>query len=172
MDAVRTAKRLGAEHAYLVYRRSRTEMPAREEEIRHAEEEGVELRLLTTPVRIVGDADGWVTGLECQRMELGDADESGRRRPVPVPGSEFILPLQTVIEAIGQKPNPIIQSTTSDLATGKRGTVAVSDSQQTSRPGVFAGGDLARGGATVILAMRDGRRAAAAIHEYLTPLPR
>jgi glutamate synthase (NADPH/NADH) small chain len=167
MDAVRTARRLGAEHAYLVYRRSREEMPARAEEIHHAEEEGIELRLLTSPTRILGDADGWVTGLECQRMELGAPDASGRRKPMPVPGSEHVIPVETVIEAIGQKPNPIIQATTPGLGLGKRGTVAVGEAQQTNRPGVFAGGDVARGGATVILAMRDGRRAAAAIHEYL-----
>lgn len=167
MDAVRTARRLGAERAVLVYRRSRDEMPARAEEIHHAEEEGIELRLLTNPVRILGDALGSVSGLECVRMELGEPDESGRRRPVAVPGSEHVLRVQTVIEAVGQKPNPIVQSTTAGLATGRHGTIRVSDSQATSRPGVFAGGDVARGGATVILAMRDGRAAAAAIHEHL-----
>ncbi|HEV8537276.1 MAG TPA: NADPH-dependent glutamate synthase [Bacteroidota bacterium] len=167
MDAVRTARRLGAEHAYLVYRRSREEMPAREEEIHHAEEEGIEFLLLTNPRRIVGDSDHWVCGLECQRMELGEPDESGRRRPIPVTGSEFIVPIRTVIEAIGQKPNPIVQSTTPGLATTGRGTVTINGSQQTSREGVFAGGDLTRGGATVILAMHDGQKAAAAIHEYL-----
>jgi len=168
MDAIRTAKRLGAERAYLVYRRSREEMPARVEEIHHAEEEGIELRLLTNPVRVLGNRSGWVEGLECVRMELGEPDESGRRRPVAVPGSEHVLRVQTVIEAVGQKPNPIVQATTPGLATGRNGVVRVSDSQETSRPGVFAGGDVARGGATVILAMRDGRRAASAIHEYLT----
>jgi len=167
LDAVRTARRLGAERALLVYRRSRAEMPARLEEIRHAEEEGVEVLLLTNPVRILGDEGGWVRGLECQRMELGEADESGRRRPVPCAGSEFVLPVQTVIEAIGQRPNPVIQATTPGLAVGRGGVVIVDAAQRTSRAGVFAGGDLARGGATVILAMRDGRRAAAAIHEYL-----
>jgi glutamate synthase (NADPH/NADH) small chain len=170
MDAVRTARRLGAEHAYLVYRRSREEMPAREEEVHHAEQEGIELRMLTGPLRILGDAAGWVSGLECQRMQLGEPDASGRRAPVPVPGSEHVIPVETVIEAIGQKPNPIIQATTPGLAAGRRGTVTVDESQQTNRPGVFAGGDLARGGATVILAMRDGRRAAAAIDAYLTTL--
>lgn len=167
MDAVRTSLRLGAEKAYLVYRRSRQEIPARQEEIHHAEEEGVAFQLLTNPVRILGDDRNRVTGLECQRMELGEADDSGRRRPVPVEGSEFVLPVQTVIEAIGQSPNPIIQSTTPGLEMGKKGTVRVNDRQQTSRRGVFAGGDLSRGGATVILAMRDGRRAAGEIHEYL-----
>ncbi len=170
MDAVRTAKRLGAEKAYLIYRRSRDEMPARDEEIHHAEEEGIEFHLLTTPVRILGNEKNWVAGVECQRMELGEPDESGRRRPVPVKGSEFTMEIQTLIEAIGQKPNPIIQATTPGLQTSKRGTVVTDDSQKTSRPGIFAGGDLARGGATVILAMRDGKNAAASIHAYLKSL--
>jgi glutamate synthase (NADPH/NADH) small chain len=168
MDAVRTAKRLGAERAWLIYRRSRQEMPARVEEVHHAEEEGVELVMLTSPTRILGDEHGWVTGIECQTMELGEPDASGRRRPMPIPGSERVLPVQTVIEAIGQKPNPIIQSTTPGLSVGSRGTLQVGEWQQTNRPGVFAGGDVARGGATVILAMRDGRRAAGAIHAYFT----
>lgn len=167
MDAVRTAKRIGAQKAYLVYRRSRAEIPAREEEIHHAEEEGIEFVLLTNPTRIIGDERNWVKALECQRMELGEPDSSGRRRPVPVPGSEFLLEVQTVIEAIGQKPNPIIQASTPGLETSKRGTVVVDDNQTTSRRGVFAGGDLARGGATVILAMRDGRLAAQSIHAFL-----
>jgi glutamate synthase (NADPH/NADH) small chain len=167
MDAVRTAKRLGAENAYLIYRRSRSEMPARVEEIHHAEQEGIQLMLLTNPTRIIADANNWVSGIECQKMELGEPDESGRRRPVAVKGSEFILPVQTIVEAIGQKPNPIIQSTTPGLDTSKRGTIVTNDSQKTSRQGIFAGGDLARGGATVILAMRDGKNAARAIHEYL-----
>jgi len=167
MDAVRTARRLGAEKAYLVYRRSREEMPARAEEIHHAEEEGIRLLLLTNPLRIMGDERNRVTGMVCQRMELGEPDDSGRRRPVPVPGSDFTLAVQTVIEAIGQSPNPIIQSTTPGLATGRRGIVSVDQRQTTSKPGVFAGGDLSRGGATVILAMRDGRLAAAAIHQYI-----
>jgi glutamate synthase (NADPH) small chain len=166
MDAVRTAKRLGAEKAYLVYRRSRSEMPARQEEIHHAEEEEIELLLLTSPTRILDDGNHWVAGLECQKMVLGEPDESGRRRPVPVEGENFVLPVQTVIEAIGQKPNPIIQSTTPGLSTGKRGTVTTDEMQKTSRKGIFAGGDLARGGATVILAMRDGKNAAKAIMEY------
>jgi len=150
-----------------VYRRSRAEMPARLEEVRHAEEEGIELVLLTSPVEIVGDDRGWVSGLRCQRMELGEPDASGRRRPTVVPGSDHVLRVQTVIEAIGQRPNPVIQSTTPDLATGPSGVVTVDDAQATSRPGVFAGGDLSRGGATVILAMRDGRTAARAIDAYL-----
>jgi len=167
MDAVRTSRRLGAEKAYLVYRRSKEEMPARVEEVHHAEEEGVEFLLLTNPTRILGTATKWVTGLECQKMELGEPDESGRRRPVPIKGSEFVLEVETVIEAIGQKPNPIIQATTPGLDVGKRGTVVTNDDLCTSREGIFAGGDLARGGATVILAMRDGKKAAQSIHQYL-----
>jgi glutamate synthase (NADPH/NADH) small chain len=168
MDAVRTAKRLGADKAYLIYRRSRDEMPARLEEIHHAEEEGIEFHLLTNPIRILADANNWVNGIECLRMELGEPDESGRRKPIPIKGSEFVLPVQAVVEAVGQSPNPIVQSTTPGLNTGKRGVVVVDDVQMTSRPGVFAGGDLARGGATVILAMRDGKIAAEAIHKFLT----
>jgi glutamate synthase (NADPH/NADH) small chain len=168
MDAVRTAKRLGAEKATLIYRRSREEMPAREEEIHHAEQEGIEFLLLTNPTRILADGNNWIAGIECQRMALGEPDESGRRRPVAVKGSEFVIEIQTLIEAIGQKPNPIIQATTPGLETSKRGTVVTQENQATSRPGIFAGGDLSRGGATVILAMRDGKNAAASIHEYLT----
>jgi len=167
MDAVRTARRLGAEHAYLIYRRSRHEMPAREEEIHHAEEEGIEFLLLTNPTRIIGEENKHVKAIECQRMELGEPDESGRRKPVVIKGSEFIIELQTVIMAIGQKPNPIIQATTPGLGVSKRGTVVTDEKQQTSRPAIYAGGDLARGGATVILAMRDGKQASVAIHEYL-----
>jgi glutamate synthase (NADPH/NADH) small chain len=171
MDAVRTARRLGAERAMLLYRRSREEMPARIEEIHHAEQEGIELMLLSAPTRILGNAQGQVCALECIRMELGEPDDSGRRRPVPKEGSEFVLEVETVIEAIGQLPNPIIQSTTPGLATGRRGTVKTDENQATSRAGIFAGGDLARGGATVILAMRDGRKAAAEIHRYLRGIP-
>jgi len=167
MDAVRTSKRLGAEKAYLVYRRSRTEMPARLEEIHHAEEEGIEFLLLTNPIRILSDDRNTVVGMECQRMELGEPDASGRRKPVPIAGSEFILEVETVIEAVGQAPNPIIQATTSGLETTKRSTVVVDKDQKTSRAGIFAGGDLARGGATVILAMRDGKVAAEAVDKYL-----
>lgn len=167
MDAVRTAKRLGAEKAYLIYRRSRAEMPARIEEVQHAEEEGIEFLMLTNPIRIIGDDFNWVKAIECQKMELGEPDESGRRSPIPIKGSEFILDVQTVIEAIGQKPNPIIQATTPGLNVSKRGTVVVDETQKTTRPNVFAGGDLTRGGATVILAMRDGKLAAEAIHKYL-----
>jgi glutamate synthase (NADPH/NADH) small chain len=167
MDAVRTSLRLGAERAYLVYRRSEKEMPARLEEVHHAKEEGVEFHMLTNPTRIIGDGHNRVQAMECRRMELGEPDESGRRAPVAVRGSEFLLEVQTVIEAVGQQPNPIVQATTPGLATGKKGVVSVDERQATSRPGIFAGGDLSRGGATVILAMRDGKIAAEAIHEYL-----
>jgi glutamate synthase (NADPH/NADH) small chain len=142
-------------------------MPARLEEVHHAEEEGIEFILLTNPVQILGNKEKWVCGIECQKMELGEPDDSGRRKPVPVKGSEFTLEVETVIEAIGQQPNPIIQSTTPGLKTGKRGVVMVDDTQKTSREGIFAGGDLARGGATVILAMRDGKIAAEQIHAFL-----
>ena len=167
MDSARCALRLGAERVYIIYRRSRDEMPARAEEVKNAEEEGIEFRLLTTPARILGNGSNWVSGIECQRMELGEPDETGRRRPVPLKGSEFVLEVETVVEAIGQKPNPIIQSTTPGLQTSKRGTVVIDETQKTSRRGIFAGGDLSRGGATVILAMRDGKNAAAAIHKFL-----
>jgi len=167
MDAVRTAKRLGAEDACLVYRRSRAEMPARAEEVHHAEEEGIEFLMLTSPVRILTDERNVVTGLVVQKMKLGGPDASGRRRPVPVEGSEYALAVDTVIEAIGQQPNPIIQATTDGLQVRKNGVVVTDEAQKTSREGIFAGGDLSRGGATVILAMRDGKRAAASIHNYL-----
>lgn len=169
MDAVRTSKRLQPEKAYLVYRRSKEEMPARVEEVQHAMEEGVEFHLLTNPVRIIGDENGWVKAMECIKMELGEPDADGRRRPIPIKGSEFILDVDTVIIAIGQKPNPILQHTTPGLDVSKWGTVIVNEETgQTSRPSIFAGGDLSRGGATVILAMRDGKVSAVAIHEYLT----
>ncbi|MDI6804852.1 MAG: NADPH-dependent glutamate synthase [Bacteroidota bacterium] len=168
MDAVRTAKRLGAEQAYLIYRRSRKEMPARVEEVMHAEEEGIEFMMLTNPLRIIGDEFNWVKAIECQKMELGEPDDSGRRKPIPIKGSEYIIEVQNVIEAIGQKPNPIIQATTPGLGISKRGTVVVDNKTMvTSRPNVFAGGDLIHGGATVILAMHDGKLAAASMHEYL-----
>jgi len=176
MDAVRTANRLGTEKAYLVYRRSRGEMPAREEEVYHAEEEGIEFHMLTNPVRIIADENTtgggsssggkWVKAMECVKMQLGEPDGSGRRKPVEIPGSNFIMDVDTVILAIGQRPNPILQATTPGLDMSKRGTVVVDKDCQTSRPGVFAGGDLSRGGATVILAMEDGQKAAAAINEY------
>lgn len=168
MDSARTALRLGAEHVYLIYRRSRVEMPARKEEIHHAEEEGVELHLLTNPVRYIGNDKGWVVGVECQQMGLGEPDESGRRRPVPIMGSEFVLDVDTVVIAIGSGANPLVQSTTPGLATNRRNyIIANEETGQTSLEGVFAGGDIVTGAATVILAMGAGRKAARAMHEYL-----
>jgi len=168
MDAARTALRLGADASMIVYRRSREEMPCREEEIHHAVEEGVELNLLLTPVAFHGDENGWVSELECVRNELGEPDASGRRRPVEVPDSNFRIPIDLVVVAIGQSPNPLIPASTPGLETGRRGVVEVEpESMKTSKRGVFAGGDVATGGATVILAMGQGRVAAAAIHQYL-----
>jgi glutamate synthase (NADPH) small chain len=168
MDAVRTALRLGAEHAYLIYRRSRKEMPARAEEIEHAEEEGVDIMLLAAPTAVIGDESMKVRALECIRMELGEPDASGRRSPVPKPGSEFVLEVDTVVFAIGQGANPLIRSTTPDLPVNKWGNIiADNDTGATRKPGVFAGGDIVTGGATVISAMGAGRRAARAIDQYL-----
>jgi glutamate synthase (NADPH/NADH) small chain len=168
MDSVRTAKRLGAERAVIVYRRSRTEMPARTEEIHHAEEEGIEFQRLTTPVRYIGDEHGRVRAMECQKMQLGEPDASGRRRPVPIQGSEYTMDIDLVVCAIGQSPNPLIPQTTPGLKMGKWGNVEVDwTTMATSLPGVYAGGDIIRGGATVILAMGDARTAAAQIEKYL-----
>lgn len=167
MDAARTAKRLGAEHVYIVYRRGEDEMPARNEEIGHAKEEGIELRLLNNPVSIKGDEKGWVNGLECVKMELGEADASGRRSPVAIKGSEYILDVDMVVMAIGQGPNPLIKQTTPDLEVNKRGNIVADEAGATSIPGVFAGGDIVTGAATVISAMGAGKRAAIAIDEYL-----
>ncbi|HEY3321767.1 MAG TPA: NADPH-dependent glutamate synthase [Planctomycetota bacterium] len=169
MDAARTALRLGATDSIIVYRRSREEMPARAEEIHHAEQEGVQLNLLLTPIAIHADEKGWVKELECIRNELGEPDASGRRRPVPVKDSNFRIPADVVILAIGQSPNPLIPKTTGDLKTGKGGIVVVDEkTMKTSKKGVFAGGDVATGGATVILAMGQGKIAAQNIHAYLT----
>ena len=168
MDAVRTSRRLGARSATLVYRRSDAEMPARAEEVKHAREEGIEFRMLTNPVEFLGDEKGWLTGARCVRMELGEPDASGRRRPVEVKGSEFVLPANVAIIGVGTTANPLIQSTTPDLATNKWNYIVADDhSMRTSKRGVFAGGDIVTGGATVILAMGAGRKAAASIHEYL-----
>ncbi len=168
MDAARTALRLGAQRSILIYRRSRDEMPARAAEIHHAEEEGVEFQLLTNPVRYIADENGWVREVECIRMELGEPDASGRRRPVPVPGSEFRIPVDTVVIAIGNSPNPLIPQTTPGLEVSKRGTIVVDpDTGRTSKRGVFAGGDIVTGAATVILAMGAGRIAARSMDEYL-----
>lgn len=171
MDSVRTAFRLGAENAYLVYRRSEVEMPARNEEIKHAKEEGIQFHLLTNPIRIIGDDEGRVKAVECIRMELGEPDESGRRRPIPIPESEFILEVDAVVVAIGTGANPLISQTTPDLEINKWGYIVTDEvTGATSKPRVFAGGDIVRGAATVILAMGDGRQAAAAIQAYLTKL--
>jgi glutamate synthase (NADPH) small chain len=167
MDCVRTAKRLGAERAMIVYRRGEAEMPARVEEIKHAKEEGVEFVMLTAPTAIIGGEDGWVSALRCQRMELGPPDDSGRRRPQPVAGSDFDLPAGVVINAVGTSANPLLTATAPDLDLNKWGNIIINDQGETSIPGVFAGGDIVRGGATVILAMGDGKKAAAAIDAYL-----
>ncbi|MCD6169428.1 MAG: NADPH-dependent glutamate synthase [Candidatus Latescibacteria bacterium] len=169
MDSARTALRLGAEKVFNIYRRSRTEMPARAEEVENAEEEGVEFVFLSAPVRIIGDEQGWVRAIECVRMELGEPDESGRRRPIPLPGSEYTLEVDTVVVAIGTDVNPIIPSTTPDLERNPRGYIIASqETGQTSKPGVFAGGDIVTGSATVISAMGAGKKAALAIHKYLS----
>ncbi len=168
MDSVRTAKRLGAEMAAIVYRRSRVEMPSRVEEVHHAEEEGIEFHFLTTPTRFIGDDRNRVKAMECLRMELGEPDASGRRRPVPIPGSEFIMEVDLVVVSIGNSPNPLISQTTPELKVGKWGNVEVDwETMATSMEGVYAGGDIVRGGATVILAMGDARVAAAEMHKYL-----
>jgi glutamate synthase (NADPH) small chain len=167
MDSVRTARRLGSKRAVLAYRRSREEMPARIEEIHHAEQEGVELMLLVAPLEILGGEDGWAKAIRLQRMELGEPDDSGRRRPVPIEGSEFELPAEIVVVAVGTRANPLLTATCPELTLNKWGNIETDDTHQTSIPGVFAGGDIVRGGATVILAMGDGKEAAAAIDEYL-----
>jgi len=169
LDAIRSARRLGAEKAYVIYRRSETEMPARIEEVKHAKQEGIEFRVLTNPVEFLDDTRGWLKGARCVEMELGEPDASGRRRPIPKAGSEFEIPLDVVVIATGTSANPLIQSTTPGLKTNKRGYIeADAETQRTSRKGVFAGGDIVTGAATVILAMGAGRRAAKSIHEYLT----
>lgn len=172
MDAARTALRLGAEEVTIVYRRSRNEMPARIEEIHHAEEEGIVFQLLTNPTEILGDDQGWVRGMRCQRMELGEPDASGRRRPVPIPGSEFEMEVDTVIVAIGNGANPLVPQTTPGLQTNKWGNIIADDkTAATSKPGVFAGGDIVIGAATVILAMGAGKVAARAMHRHMMGIP-
>ena len=169
LDAIRTSLRLGAAKAMMLYRRSEAEMPGRAEEIHHAKDEGVEIHTLTHPVEFLGDDKGWLRAARCIRMALGEPDDSGRRKPVPIEGSEFEIPLDVAIVAVGTGPNPLVQSTTPDLATNKKGYIAVADQEtlRTSKKGVFAGGDIVTGAATVILAMGAGRRAATAIHDYL-----
>lgn len=168
MDAVRTAKRLGAKNAYIIYRRSDVEMPARKEEIHHAKEEGIEFIFLSNPIEFLGDNEGWLKGVKLQKMELGEPDASGRRRPVPIENSDYIMNIDMAVIAIGNGSNPIIQKTTPDLKFNKWGNILVDENtMKTSKDGVFAGGDIVTGGATVILAMGAGRKAAAAIDEYL-----
>ncbi len=168
MDAARTARRLGAKQVYVIYRRSEAEMPARREEAAHAREEQISFCLLASPVAILGNAQGWVEGIKCVRMKLEEPDAGGRRRPVAIPHSEFILAVNSVIVAIGQGPNPLIPRSTPGLGLTKNGNILISDAQgETSRPGVFAGGDIVTGAATVIQAMGAGKKAARAIHEYL-----
>ncbi|MBD3382691.1 MAG: NADPH-dependent glutamate synthase [candidate division Zixibacteria bacterium] len=168
MDAVRTALRLGADNGYIIYRRSRKEMPARIEEIHHAEQEGVEFQFLTTPIRFIGDENNWVKAMECLKMELGEPDASGRRRPIPIEGSNYEIPVDTVVVAIGNSSNPLIPQTTPGLETNKWGNIiAKEDTMLTSRDAVYAGGDIVTGGATVILAAGAGKTAARAIHDYV-----
>lgn len=169
MDSARCAVRLGAEKAYIVYRRSEAEMPARREEAEHAKEEGIDFRLLTNPTRILDDGKGWVAGMEVLRMDLGEPDASGRRRPVPVPGSEYTIEADTVVVAVGTSPNPVVPRTTPGLETTQHGTVVADpNTGATTRKGVWAGGDIVTGAATVIEAMGAGKRAAAAMHLYLS----
>jgi glutamate synthase (NADPH/NADH) small chain len=171
MDSVRTALRLGADNAYIVYRRSRTEMPARKDEIHHAEQEGVKFDFLTAPIKFHGTEDGWVKGMECIRMKLGEPDDSGRRRPVPIEGSNYVMDVDTVIVAIGNSSNPLVPKTTPGLDVNKWGNITADpETGQTSRKGVFAGGDIVTGGATVILAAGAGKKAARAIDAYLKTL--
>ena len=167
MDAVRTARRLGSERAVLAYRRGREEMPARAEEVKHAQEEGVEFMFLVSPTELLGDDNGWVKGVRLQKMDLGEPDASGRRRPVPIKGSEFELPSEIAIVAVGTSANPLLTATCPEMKTNKWGNIEANANHMTSMRGVFAGGDIVRGGATVILAMGDGKNAAAAINEYL-----
>ena len=167
MDAARVAKRLGASSVSIVYRRGRDELPARLEEVEHAEAEGIEFQLLNNPVRIVGDENGFVKGIEVQRQELGEPDAKGRRSPVPVPGSEWVLDCDTVIIAIGTSPNPLIRQTTQGLNFTKKGGIDADEGGCTSREGVFAGGDAVTGAATVILAMGAGKEGAKSIDKYI-----
>ena len=167
MDAARCAKRLGAEHVYVVYRRGMEEVPARKEEVHHAQEEEVEFKLLTNPVRVIGDEKGYVTGIECIKMELGEPDEKGRRRPMPVEGSNFVLEVDAMIDALGTSPNPLLRMTTPGLEADNHGCLIADEKGKTTHEGVFAGGDAVTGAATVILAMGAGKTAATAIDEYI-----
>jgi glutamate synthase (NADPH) small chain len=169
LDSIRSALRLGAGKAFVLYRRSEAEMPARKEEVKHAQQEGIEFQVLTAPIEFLDDGKGWLAGARCQKMALGEPDASGRRRPVPIEGSEYEIPLSVAVIAIGTSANPIVQSTTPGLNTNKRNYIqADAATQRTSRKGVFAGGDIVTGSATVILAMGAGRRAAKSMNDYLT----
>ena len=175
MDSARTAKRLGAESSIIVYRRTRKEIPARAEELHHAEEEGIQFEFLVAPVEVLGNEKKWGTGLKCVRMQLGEPDASGRARPIVIPGSEFVVPCDVVVVAIGTRANPLLTAACPDLKLNKWGNIIVDEKGMTSIPGVFAGGDIVRGAATVILAMGDGKRAAKAMNDYLrgaAPAPR
>ncbi|GIW14045.1 MAG: glutamate synthase (NADPH), homotetrameric [Tepidiforma sp.] len=171
MDCVRTAVRLGAQNVTCVYRRTEAEMLGREEERKNAREEGVRFEMLTLPTRILGDENGRVRAVECQRMQLGEPDETGRRRPIPVPGSEFVIPADAVVIAIGYGADPVVPQTTSGIRTDRKALIQVDEKGRTTRPGVFAGGDNVNGADLVVTALADGRRAAEAIHEYLMSLP-
>jgi glutamate synthase (NADPH/NADH) small chain len=167
MDCARTSLRLGAEKSIIIYRRTEKEMPARIEEIHHAKDEGVDFKLLTTPIEFIGNEKGILKAVKCLKMELGEPDASGRRRPVPIKNSEFIIDIDTALVAIGQSPNPLIPQTFKKLKIGKHGNIETDEEGRTSIPGVFAGGDIATGAATVILAMGAGKKAARAIDKYL-----
>jgi len=171
MDSARTAKRLGAEESMIIYRRTLQEMPARAEEVHHAEQEGIRFEMLAAPVAVLGNPQRWVTGLKCVRMELGAPDASGRRSPTPIPNSEFTVACDVVVVAVGTRANPLLTATCPELKLTRRGNIAVDADGMTSLPGVFAGGDIVRGAATVILAMGDGKRAARAIQNYLAATP-
>ena len=170
MDSARCAKRMGAEKVYIIYRRGEEELPARKEEVHHAKEEGIIFKLLNNPIEVIGDDKGYVTGIKCIQMELGEPDASGRRRPIEKAGSEFVLDVDTVIMSIGTNPNPLIRTTTENLAFNKHGCITTDDNMATSRAGVYAGGDAVTGAATVILAMGAGKTAAAAMDKYMQEL--
>jgi glutamate synthase (NADPH) small chain len=167
MDSARTAKRMGAEASLILYRRTCAEMPARAEEVHHAEQEGIQFEFLVAPIEILGNDRKWVTGVKCVRMRLSEPDASGRARPVPIPDSEFVVPCELVVIAVGTRANPLLTATCPDLKLNKWGNIVVDDQGMTSLPGVFAGGDIVRGAATVILAMGDGKRGAQAINRFL-----
>ncbi len=167
MDSVRTAKRLGADEATIVYRRGKAELPARAEEVHHAEQEGIRFELQVAPLEVLADENRWVTGLRCIRMELGEPDASGRRRPIPIEGSEFVIDCEMVVVAIGTRSNPLLTASEPDLALNQAGYIVTDEHGMSSLPGVFAGGDIVRGAATVILAMGDGKRAAASVDAWL-----